>query len=275
VRLYDIDEIVVGMWHYLIHASVDEIMRLPLVFDHVDDLIGVVPQEARWLIGHWLNKGTPTPCKTPAKWMREWQGRQPGCVYWGEAVRERIARQVQLIRHWKISLCSWENIPNEKATWFVDPAYNNGAGEAYTHGRKNIDYKALAEWCKTRKGQVVVCENQGATWLPFRPFGVFKGQRSKKSEEVIWTNSDECLRLPPLEPNPQAAPVPPSQPQEGASDSFHVVAVSPADDKRAELLNKCISPADQPREHRMGQYTLLNPRERAASDTPDHRPEGL
>jgi site-specific DNA-methyltransferase (adenine-specific) len=248
VQLYDLDEIVVGMWRYLIKVSSEEIRRLPLIFDHVDDLR--VPQEARWLIGHWLNKGTPRPCKTPAKWMREWQGRQLGCVYWGEAVRERIARQVQLIRHWKIYLCSWENIPNQTATWFVDSAYNNAAGEKYKHGPKGIDYKALAEWCKTRKGQVIACENEGATWLPFRPFGAFKGQRSKTSEEVVWTNSDECLMLPPLEPSPQAAPVALSRPQENASDLPTVVPVSPGDDERAKPFNDLAAAgaADLPRE---------------------------
>jgi hypothetical protein len=248
VRLYDLDEIVVGMWRYLIKVSSEEIRRLPLIFDHVDDLR--VPQEARWLIGHWLNKGTPRPCKTPAKWMREWQGRQLGCVYWGEAVRERIARQVQLIRHWTIYLCSWENIPNQTATWFVDSAYNNAAGEKYKHGPEGIDYKALAEWCKTRKGQVIACENEGATWLPFRPFGAFKGQRSKTSEEVIWTNSDECLMFPPLERSPQAAPVALSQPQESASDLPPVVPVSPGDDERAKPFNDLAAAeaADLPRE---------------------------
>jgi hypothetical protein len=27
-----------------------------------------VPQEAKWLIGFWLNKGTTSPCNIPGKW---------------------------------------------------------------------------------------------------------------------------------------------------------------------------------------------------------------
>jgi len=41
-----------------------------------------------------------------------------------------------------------------------------------------------------RPGQVIVCENSGATWLPFEPFRTIKstpGSRGKgHSSEVIW-----------------------------------------------------------------------------------------
>jgi site-specific DNA-adenine methylase len=63
----------------------------------------------------------------------------------------------------------YQDIPNQKATWFIDPPYNNAAGALYTKGAKSIDYGHLAEWCRSREGQVIVCENQGATWLPFTP----------------------------------------------------------------------------------------------------------
>lgn len=95
VSLYDADPLIVGLWQYLIGVSEDEIRALPLTVDHVDDL--AVAEEARWLIGFWLNKGMTAPCKTPSKWMRD--GWRPNSQ-WGDAIRERIASQLHAIRHW-------------------------------------------------------------------------------------------------------------------------------------------------------------------------------
>jgi hypothetical protein len=36
----------------------------------------------------------------------------------------------------------------------------------------------------------MVCENEGAQWLPFRPFATLKaGLNGKGSREVLWENS--------------------------------------------------------------------------------------
>jgi hypothetical protein len=188
VRLFDLDPVICGLWDYLIHVTPAEIKRLPLVFSHIDEL-NVCP-EAKALIGFWLNKGSVQPAKSPSKWMRDYQARQPGCTYWSAAVVERIASQVESIRHWTISQVSYADIPDlGPATWFIDPPYED-AGRAYKF--HSIDYVNLGEWCRTRRGQVVVCENAGAEWLPFRPFRTIKGlegsRGGKKSVEVIWTN---------------------------------------------------------------------------------------
>jgi hypothetical protein len=166
-------------------VSEAEIMALPTGINHVDDL-GCVPEEARWLVGYWMNKGTANPSKSPSAWMRKYGDQQMG-VYWSKPVRERIASQLKYIRHWTITQTSYEDIPNMPATWFADAPYDNEAGEHYKYGRRGIDYVHLGDWCRSRSGQVIVCENAGATWLDFAPLGSFKGQR-RKSEEVIWTN---------------------------------------------------------------------------------------
>lgn len=51
------------------------------------------------------------------------------------------------------------------------------------------------KWCQSRRGQTLVCENDGATWLPFQPFHdalATPGSRrpGKVSKEVIWTNEE-------------------------------------------------------------------------------------
>jgi hypothetical protein len=188
VALVDADPKVAGTWKYLINVSAKEIRALPLLGpdDDVRDL--ALPQEARWLIGWWLNKGMTAPCNRPSRWMRE---PLPGRLetYWGAGIRERIASQLEAIRHWKIYNTSYVNVPNGKATWFIDPPYSGQAGARYTH--RGIDYVHLSRWCRERQGQVIVCENDGADWLPFEHFHNAKATagrgRTKISKEVIWT----------------------------------------------------------------------------------------
>ena len=58
VHLYESDPVLVGVWDYLLKVDADEILRLPdlpKVGDCVDD--HPIPQEAKWLIGFWLNRG--------------------------------------------------------------------------------------------------------------------------------------------------------------------------------------------------------------------------
>ena len=68
----------------------------------------------------------------------------------------------------------------------------------YKHPSTAIDFPALGAWCRSRRGQVIVCEAAGATWLPFRPFASIKsfgnGVKSRTSAEVIWTNAHQLAR---------------------------------------------------------------------------------
>jgi hypothetical protein len=100
-----------------------------------------------------------------------------------------------LSRHWTITQASYADIPDQAASWFIDPPYRV-AGRAYRF--HDINYPALGDWCMSRRGQVMVCENAGADWLPFRPFRTIKGlegkRGGKKSEEVIWTNGGQLSR---------------------------------------------------------------------------------
>lgn len=183
VILCDLDPVLAGVWSYLIKVKPQEILRIPdLAADQTVDEINVC-QEARWLIGFWLNRGVATPRRAPSKWMRI--KIRPGS-FWGERVRTTLARQVETIRHWKVHNCSYANAPTPKlATWFIDPPYQR-AGQYYRYGSARIDYAALSAWCQKRKGQVIVCENQGATWLPFEPLASVKTTRSKRSKEAVW-----------------------------------------------------------------------------------------
>lgn len=86
------------------------------------------------------------------------------------------------VKHWDIRLGSYKELENTKATWFIDPPYIDG-GKHYKEN--NIDYKHLGDWCKERNGQIIVCENNEADWLPFNHLIDFNGQH-KKSKEVVY-----------------------------------------------------------------------------------------
>ena len=183
VVLCDVDPIIVGVWSYLLSVSPREVLALPDVpmDGTVDDIDA--PQEARWLIGFWLNRGAESPRRTPSKWMRS--GIRPGS-FWGASVRQRIASQVESIRHWRVFECDYQDAPASDATWFVDPPYQR-MGKRYRHGSRAIDFDRLGVWCRSRREQVIVCEQDGADWLPFQAMGSRKTTRKgSRSAEAVW-----------------------------------------------------------------------------------------
>lgn len=188
IVLYEIDPVVVAVWKYLIGVKPSEILAIPdLEPDQTcEDL--KVSQEARWLVGFWLNRAVSSPRKSPSAWMRS--GIRPGS-FWGERVRNTIASQVESIRHWEVHNSGYIECPDEiEATWFIDPPYQV-AGRHYRFGSEIIDYSALGEWCRGRCGQAIVCENEGADWLPFCHLAVTKTTRAQRSPEVYWLNDFE------------------------------------------------------------------------------------
>jgi hypothetical protein len=180
---YDLDivliekyPIIANLWKYLTRVTPHEIRSIPPV-SAVDDLPGWVPPEARSLVGFWMCQGLESPRKTLGSF---------GCG-WSPPVIERIASQVEKIRHWRVleadALDVWTDQP---ATWFVDPPYNNKAGARYIHGSDAIDFRLLAQRCAVDwPGHVIVCENAGADWLPFEPFGDIRSTKGA-SQEVIY-----------------------------------------------------------------------------------------
>jgi len=184
VILVDKYDKVIALWQYLIRVSEDEILSIPSSVQHTDEL---AVEEQKHLVGFWMNKGTCSPRKSPSSWMR---GKTCPDNFWGDAVKKTIASQVQFIRHWKAKLGGYEYLENKRATWFIDPPYQGRDGQHYRHN--SVDYKTLSGFAQTREGQVIVCEQEGADWLPFNKFMTIKTNPSKRGSgrchEVIWTN---------------------------------------------------------------------------------------
>lgn len=183
VLLLDRDPVIVAVWQYLIRAKPSELLAIPDVREHIDEIAGL-PPEARWLVGFWLCKGNPRPNLRLSAWGRT--GLYPD-QFWGEAVRRRLAGQVDRIRHWQIREGRHEVAPSTRATWFIDPPYSGSPGRRYRNGHRGLDYQEIGEWSRRRRGLVIVCEQAGADWLPFQPFRRIKANHATAwSEEVVW-----------------------------------------------------------------------------------------
>ena len=189
VILVEKDPRVAAMWRYLLRVTPRELLALPdLPRDGVVDDLGVC-EEARLLIAYNVNRGAGGPRQS----FTEWSVSSPHSV-WGRTLRARLAAQVEKIRHWRLIEGDYSLAPDVEATWFIDPPYEE-LGEHYRHSAAELDFPALGAWCQARRGQVMVCENDGATWLPFRPLAMVQSSirgtghaDDGVSREVIWTN---------------------------------------------------------------------------------------
>lgn len=184
VILVDKSPIIAGIWRYLIRATSAEILALPDIPEGgtVDDIDAC--QEVRWLAGFWCNDGAASPRKSTTAWSK-----RPGRG-WTAHNRKRLAGQVERIRHWTIIEGDYTAATDVDATWMVDPPYSTKAGSYYKE--QPSDFAALGEWCRTRRGFVMVCEQDGADWLPFNPLASFQSTSSqgdlRRTSEVIWLN---------------------------------------------------------------------------------------
>ena len=173
VILYDAFPKIAGVWEYLINATEGDIMALPDLKpgDKVTSYPSLTDAE-RWLIGFSINRGSSVPKVTASE-------RSDGLTY-----KRHICENLHKIRHWKVFCSSYEECPNQEATWFIDPPYQK-AGKYY-YGHSRMDYEALRKWTLERQGQVIVCENEGANWLPFEHMAVFHGS-TKTQVEVLYS----------------------------------------------------------------------------------------
>lgn len=186
VVLVEKDPVIAATWRYLMGVSPSEVLKLPDLEpgQAVSDLTHL-PQEARYLIGWWIQSGRRSPHERPSARALT----RPNS-FWGETIRERIAKQIEAIRHWWLIEGDYSEAPEfAPATWFIDPPYQD-KGRAYKYGSNLLDFTQLATWCRSRSGQVIVCENVGATWLPFRFFRKCSANKSNAgravSKEAVW-----------------------------------------------------------------------------------------
>lgn len=179
VRLVDADPIVVGVWEYLMRvtpAEIEALPEMPEVGDSVNNYR--LSQEAKWLIGFWLNRGSATPKKSRTAYSARTDKAQ---LNWGARAKSRIVSQLPALAGWTVTLGPYSTAEDITATWFVDPPYGE-KGRFYRVPFQS--FETLGAWCRSRRGQVIACDAPGATWLPFEPLGSFKSSKGRAAECV-------------------------------------------------------------------------------------------
>ena len=180
VILYEINNKIYSVWKYLQEATPNDILGLPILVKGQclnNEEFNYLSDPEKWTIGLFLNPGSSVPKKSPGNFCD-----------WDENHRKLLSEELYKIKHWTIKNESYETAPNIKATWFIDPPYSGPGGKYYTNNK--IDYTSLGIWCKDRQGQTIVCENAGATWLPFNDLVDLKGQKHNR-KEVMWYNDSQ------------------------------------------------------------------------------------
>jgi len=177
VLIVDKYKTLVDVWLYLQQATPNDLLSLPkpVKGQSLLDFKSLSPVE-RDFLGFLVCNGLESPRLNVGSFE----------VVNVERDLKRIAKSLFKIRHWKIVHGTFQDIENVNATWFVDPPYQYG-GEHYKESNKNLDFPKLAEWCQNRNGQVIVCENTKADWLPFLPVKKMSGSKHKTTE-AIWSN---------------------------------------------------------------------------------------
>lgn len=180
VALYDISEEICSLWDWLIKCSEADVRSLPDRFESFDE-IERLSRGASLLVRFWVSKGRAEPSNVISPWYFKYRN-GTDCKVWGPAVKARVISQKPAIKNWTIDCLPYWKVPQRDAHWHIDPPYNNSAGSRYRFF--DVDYGHLATWCNSLPGTIDVFENEGATWLPFKPLCNIETTRGKRSGKV-------------------------------------------------------------------------------------------
>lgn len=176
VLLVDKYQVIIDVWEFLKNSSKSDILKLPrLNTGQTIDNYELSDIERKFM-GFMVQDGTTGMRRTASYFA----------VKRMDEKFNFIIENLHKIKHWQLKLCSYEDLQNEDATWFIDPPYQFG-GHEYKCSNKTINFNALSDWCKSRKGQVIVCENTKANWMDFVPMKDMQGTMFKTTE-AIWSN---------------------------------------------------------------------------------------
>jgi hypothetical protein len=173
-------EVICRLWKWLQRCGKSDVLGIrTLKYGESTDDFQWDCQEQKDLVGFLITGAPSMPKKRASKWKTL---DRPNTQNYKLNL---IAENLHKIKHWKIIQGDYTLSPDLEATWFIDPPYVVG-GKYYRHGSKDLDYDYLANWCRGRKGQKIVCEGAEASWLPFTPLLTSRGNR-KTYSEFIWT----------------------------------------------------------------------------------------
>lgn len=171
VWINDKYEVVYRCWKLMQEMTLSDVEALPHDLELGADLRDLaLGEEQRLLMGFAVSLGQASPChrvSSRALGMDK-DGRGDNKIL---LFKNRLRRIVGKIDHWKITNLDFRRVRTKfPSTYFVDPPYQTRRKDYAVRNGRNF-YRQCASYCRRVLGQVIVCEMEGATWLPeFRVF---------------------------------------------------------------------------------------------------------
>jgi site-specific DNA-adenine methylase len=201
VILNDVKEEVIVLWEYLRDVSDAELLALPCesLVEGSSILDLDLPMGAKYLIRSFQRVGV-SDCWTVSSWGNAELVQQAGYSsslgetgFWSETRKRKLVESRKAIQKWEFRCGDYQDLPDLDATWIIDPPYVGKYASLYK--TPAIDYSSLAKWCTSRRGQVLVHENEGADWLPFEKLTESmnkntNGDTGSKPDEVYYCQID-------------------------------------------------------------------------------------
>ena len=166
ITISDKDETIISIWKWLQQISKEDLLSTRTL-DNGDSLLNYDwdCKERKYLMGFLIASGVALSQNAVSSHRtKDYQITQ----------LKNISENLYKIKDWEILQCDYTILKNEEATWFIDPPYQHG-GHRYRHNNRKINYPNLKKWCDERYGEVIVCENSKATWIPLNPISTLHG----------------------------------------------------------------------------------------------------
>lgn len=179
VILIEKDVKVAALWEWLINEATPEtIKNMPdlKAGERSSEFLHIIHAASKMAFKYKTIKVTPVLA-------RNW-----------EISKRVMAVNLHKVKHWQIICGDYTYAPSVEATWFIDPPYKSEPGMGYAHSSAQMDYDKLADWCNERFGEIICCEGEYGTYLPFDTLLDLKGVAGKVSKEKIFYKSDYGVR---------------------------------------------------------------------------------
>lgn len=192
VVLVEKDPRVFALWNRLLAMSYDDVMAIPVpeVGTETSDFFYMTTATSN---GVGVSKRMTVTSRMPE--LVEMQKRRVALLTVAAAGRVTVIQG------------DYSEVPNIEATWFVDPPYQPHTDKLTSGGTSSpqgmgyapgctadlLDFGELGDWCRSRIGQVIVVEQEGADWLPFKTLAENHDSLNQRKVEVMWTNDQRAV----------------------------------------------------------------------------------
>ena len=137
IILNDKYKLIYNIWRWLVEEAEPKDILVKTKFKLGEDIrrINFGNKNLKNMVGLCINAGVAKPAATVQKFCF---GKDVGYSATLHNKMKAIAGMVPKIKHWEVYYGDYKKIKNRKATWFIDPPYQNIRGEGYIVS--DVDY---------------------------------------------------------------------------------------------------------------------------------------